>query len=92
MTCEFVQVHYIFISEMIPTILQIQFLHAMAQQNHTGSGQVCDKEISIVLLFLTQNTMKEMDNVHIDVYITLWKEINEDYSAFFKPYSNSVLA
>ena len=47
MTCEFVQVHYIFISEMIPTILQIQFLHAMAQQNHTGSSQVCDKEISI---------------------------------------------
>ena len=33
--------------------------------------------------------MKETKNINTDVYITLQKERNEDYSAFLKLYANS---
>ena len=43
----------------------------------------------VVLVLLTQKSKNEM-NINTDVYITLWKESNEDYSAFLKLYANSV--
>ena len=41
-------------------------------------------------MLLTQESKNEMKNINTDIYITLRKESNEDYSAFLKLYANSV--